>query len=35
MMDVARSIYKTAFIAKSGKTRKKENIYELTRFILN
>lgn len=34
-ISIAKSIYKTAFIARGGRVRKKENIYELTRFILN
>lgn len=34
-INIAKSIYNTAFIARGGKVRKNENIYELTRFILN
>jgi len=32
---IASQFYKSAFIARGGKVRKGENIFELTRFILN
>jgi len=34
-VDIAKTMYKSAFIARGGKVRRGEDIFEMTRFILN